>query len=379
MGGTDEAELLARAAELSGRNEFAAVIGLLEGRSLGLELAVQLAKACVNAHAQGTEAGGRDLLECAQHALDACAAAGRHDPQWLLTKGCALFRQGLISDARMRFEQALQHVSAADAAQQQLFALLHGLLRSCAALEHNLQERERCGGQLEAYTAHLQRHFGPLQPLQSLGGVELLQAREVPGRTYQLLFSRGLSCRRHVPPQESGADGGGAAAPCPSAAADAAADGEGPQEEAVELCLALPAAWDAGDHRRLPYQLRMMYDLTAHILGSNAYVGFGFCFDRGQPFDAKTKYQGAMLTAPGDFSPDCAMLRAGRIMINILQIIPLYAAELEYRRHHSAGDLLDLFKLRRVTLSPTIEGRPCVAESARRGGEDAAHGGGAAQ
>ena len=378
MGGSDEAELLARAADLAGRNEFAAVIELLEGRSLGLELAVQLAKACVNAHAQGAEAGGRDLLECAQDALDACAGAGRHDPQWLLTKGCALFRQGLIGDARMRFEQALQHVSAADAAHQQLFALLHSLLRSCAALERNLQAREHCTGQLEAYTAHLLRHFGPLQTLQSLGGVELLQAREVPGRTYQLLFSRGLSCRRHVLPQDSE---GPAAAPDAAAAASGAEDaaGEGPQEEAVELCLALPAAWDAGDHRRLPYQLRMMYDLTAHILSSTAYVGFGFCFDRGQPFDAKTKYQGAMLTAPGDFSPDCALLRAGRTMISILQIIPLYAAELEYRRHHSAGDLLDLFKLRRVTLSPTMEGRPCVAESVRQGGEDAAHGGGAAQ
>ena len=71
-----------------------------------------------------------------------------------------------------------------------------------------------------------------------------------------------------------------------------------------------------------------------------------------------------MLTALGDYPKEAQSYQdAQGLQVNLFQMVPLMPMEVAYRLNHSAQDLLNLFKLRHVALTPLFEGRPDVCES----------------
>ena len=73
---------------------------------------------------------------------------------------------------------------------------------------------------------------------------------------------------------------------------------------------------------------------------------------------------GIMLTALGAFNREAQefSLASGE-KVHLFEVIPLCPMEVAYRSSHHALDLLELFKNKRLVISPLTEGRPdAVAE-----------------
>lgn len=371
--GSDFTEIKSRIDALNGRDQFLEIIRFLDDKELDFELSVKLAKAYVNAFNQNATYEDRDLLEWANRILDSFALEGKDDTDWLFTKGYVLFKQDLIEDAKIRFERALHFIHANNPSEQKLFGTINNMLELCNVLESNVESKNQNSVNLSIYQEHLEKHFGLTRVLRTFGGVDLLMIDKLYDHSYKLLATKGLLCKKFTI-NDDAAQAGGGSAPSSQGFSDTDLNGgkvraSGYKSQAVELCMAVPAAFDPeAQEEKFPYQVKIFYDLISFILKSKFYVGFGFSFDMGNSIDQATKFQGAMLTAPGDFKPEFStIVTPDNTLVNMLQIVPLYAQELDYRNNHSAGELLDLFKLRKVNLSPTLEGRPCVCEAVDAG------------
>ncbi len=320
---------------LNSQNKYLEIIELLDEKDIDYTLAIKLAKAYINAFNSHLNLADRDLLEGANLILDNFAIEGRNDPLWLFVKGYALFKQGLIDNAKLRFDHALQYVSLTNKEHTNLLANLNKMQSLCVSLSQNQELLATNEQELKIYADFIKQTFGDTQLIKSIGGVDILLVNQVKNKSYKLLITKGLLQKTFTTSDTN--------------------------SECVELVFALPSAFDnTFNDDNLPYQIQVIYDLIAYILQSANYIGFGFCFDKHKPLAQNTKYCGAMLCGLGDFKVDQQSLVLGSKTLNLMQIIPLYEGELNYRQSHSAKDLLDLFKLRRISLTPSLEGRPCV-------------------
>lgn len=335
MIGVDFIKLNEQVDDLNAQDKYLEIIELLDEVDIDYTLALKLAKAYINAFNSKLNVIGRDPLEAANLILDNFAIEGRNDPSWLFIKGYALFKQGLIDNAKLRFDHALQHVSLNNKDHISLLANINKMQSLCTSLSKNQEALSLNKEQLALYSDFIVQNFGEGKLVKSLGGVEILLIDKVKDKDYKLLITKGLLQKQYTLNLNT--------------------------NECIELIFTLPSAFDNNfNEDNLPYQIQVIYDLIAYILQSTNYVGFGFCFDKHKPLSQNTKYHGAMLCGLGDFAKHQQSLILPDKCLNLMQIVPLYASELEYRQKHSAKELLDLFKLRKVMLSPTLEGRPCV-------------------
>ena len=86
-------------------------------------------------------------------------------------------------------------------------------------------------------------------------------------------------------------------------------------------------------------------------------MGFGFTLDGfsfDEPYD---NYKGFMLMALGHKAIELQSVDIEDKHINLFMICPLYDEELRYREHHSAKELIEVFKLRQVSPCPINDKR----------------------
>ncbi|MCR5085635.1 MAG: suppressor of fused domain protein [Succinivibrionaceae bacterium] len=340
MEGNDELAVRVRALYESDRH--LEIVGLLEPLVRGEEglsypMLLELSRAYINAAAAGGD--GRDLLSLALEALDRGAATGKDDPRWQFLYGTALFRQGLTEDARMRLER-VQRLSR-PGRDDDLFSGAAAMLRRCGPMGPD----PLAAALRDKVLAHYGAHLGTPQVIgEAAPGVDLAL---LPGKAPlgPVLATVGLS--RHVMP-----------VPEPFAASENAR---------LEILAALPRGAGADPAKvRGTWLFRFLGAMAGHVASADAFVGFGYAAEAGQ---GGSRFSGGMLCGVG-FLPQGAQAvdLGGGALVRLFELVPLTPLELSYRERHTAKDLLDLFRLRKVSPSPCDEGRSDVCAQVRAKG-----------
>lgn len=297
---------------LYANNDYLKIMSLLDNQDLDYSLALLLARVYVNAYNLRLDYQGRDLLNGANLLLDNFANEGKNDPNYLFVKGYVLFKQGLIGDAKVRFERAITKVNIATVNSQSLLASLNGMIATC----NSLQQELNCNlNDLALYERFIQKNFGEGEKIGSYAGVDLIKVNKVYEHDYKLLFTKGLLGKVFD------------------------------HQESLELVLALPAVINANDEQAA---LNLLNDLILYVKQSTNYIGFGFYFENQKILSFTGNFAGGMLCALGDFSIEQQSLKLEHGNLNILQVVLLKQNELLYRQRHNAKELLDLFKLRAI-------------------------------
>ncbi|EFY06601.1 hypothetical protein HMPREF9444_01624 [Succinatimonas hippei YIT 12066] len=335
-------EILEKAKILNEADDYDALIVLL-GRAYDESAndyvyGLELSRAFINKGNSVDE--GFPFYVKANALLDNCALSGKDDPVWLYRKAYALYKLNLVEDAIIRLERAARFV---DINSPISLLTINNLLLVCKKLEEKMKLKKLSSEDRQAFFTHINKHFGKSKLLFNADGVEFYEIEASEQHDYKMIVSLGVSALSMPVPQ-----------------------GFSEKENSkTELCVILPKKWEMNlNEERLSWPLKVLSSLCNYVLTEKAFVGFGFSFDNGKPFSSHTKFQGAMLTALGDYPKEAQNYQvADGFQVNLFQMVPLLPMEVAYRLNHSAQDLLNLFKLRHVALTPLFEGRPDVCES----------------
>ena len=335
-------EILEQAKALDAANDYDNLINLLGKAYTDFDndyaLALELSRALINKG--NSEDEGFSFYVRANALLDNCALSGKEDPVWLYRKAYTLYKLNLVEDAIIRLERAARFVSISS---KVTLAAINNLLTVCKQLEEKASLKPVSATDKEAYLTHLKEYFGTAKEAFTLDNVVFYEIEPNDKHDYKMLVSFGVSALSLPVPEGFSAN----------------------DNSKLELCLILPKKWDITlDDEHLSWPIKVLSSLCSYVLTQKVFVGFGFSFDNEKPFSSFTKFQGAMLTALGDYPKEAQSYKsADGKLVNFFQLIPLMPMEIAYRKNHSATDLLNLFKLRHVALSPLFEGRPDVCES----------------
>ncbi len=324
--------VLATLRELDESNDYFGILRLIEEQSEPtLELALQYARACLNAARQTEDY--YELLQKAHQALDRYTLEGKDNPHWLFYKGYTLYLEGFVPDAMVRLERAARLVAVGDTG---LFSHISTVLELC---RDRMIESEFAGllpEQKQLVSEHITTHFGRAHKLMSVHKVDVLHLEPCEGHPYHLLVTCGLSGR--CLPVPEGFDAG--------------------QNERLELCMMLPANYEFQQDRDRDWPVYLLGRLIEHVITAQSFIGFGYYVDYGAPFSQITAFTGLMLTALGEYSAQSQLcLLNDREAVHFFEVIPLKPMEVHYRAHHTANDLLNLFRTRGVALTPIDEQR----------------------
>lgn len=335
-------EILAKAQTLNAVDDYDGLIELLgaayDASGNDYDYALELSRAFINKGNSADE--GFPFYVKANALLDNCALSGKDDPVWLYRKAYTLYKLNLVEDAIIRLERAARFVDINSAVS---LLAINNLLTVCRKLEEKMKLTKLSDADCEAFFAHVNKYFGTPSLLFNADGVEFYVVSENEKHDYKMVVSLGVSALTM---------------PVPA--------GFSQRENAhAEICVILPKKWEMDlSQERLAWPLKVLSSLCNYVLTEKAFVGFGFSFDNGKPFSSQTKFQGAMLTALGDYPEEAQSYKDPEgNQVNFFQMVSLMPMEVAYRLNHNAQDLLNLFKLRHVALTPLFEGRPDVCES----------------
>ncbi len=322
--------------QLSDKNDFFAIIKLIDKqKDPDYDLTLEFVRACINA--SNTVQDGYSLLDAADQGLDSWAIEGRDDPRWLFYKGYVLFKQGLIPEALIRFEHAMQFVNVNSGDLMQKVATM---LELCKTRMIEAEFPGLKGEDKLRVLEHISDNFGEYKKLATSYNVDILRCTPHEGHDYQLLVTCGLAGKKLMVP--SGFDEGA--------------------NSHLELCIALPKDYDFSADRVRNWEVFLLISLIEHVISSRNFIGFGYFTMQDQPFSVAADFRGAMLTAMGDYPGDAqsVTLQDGS-MAHFFQVIPLRPVECVYRSTHSALDLLNLFRQKNAELTPFSYERPDYA------------------
>ncbi len=328
-------EIRATIDALNAKDDYDGIIDFIATLdNVDFDCALQLARAHINKANRAEPSYAYKLYLNASDILDTYAQKGKDSPSWLFYKGYTLFKLNLVSEALIRFERAMRFVTISDGA---LFNQIGNMLKICKTLEARLSET-LSDDDLNLIDEHIQKHFGSYSVLSSSDSIDLIDVAPTESHNYHVIMTKGLSAFLMDVP-----------------------DGFDKKSNArIELAIALPLKWDKSN----TWSFELLRKLSMLLKSGNRFLGFGFTLDNEKAFAKNTAYTGAMLTALGDYSKESQAIElANGDTVNIFQVVPLMPMEVAYRQKHQAQELLDLFKLRHVVLSPLVDGREDVCQS----------------
>ena len=127
--------------------------------------------------------------------------------------------------------------------------------------------------------------------------------------------------------------------------------------ERAELAIALPKDWklnqESMQDERWYWPIRLLKVLARLPIADNTWLGFGHTMDNEEPFAENTKLCASILIGPqgAQESNEVCTLPDGE-EVNFYQVLPLYAAELDYKLEHDADALLDKMEGISFVVSP---------------------------
>ena len=104
----------------------------------------------------------------------------------------------------------------------------------------------------------------------------------------------------------------------------------------------------------------MMIEVIKHLISTKDNIGFGYYLEKDTGFSSRTAFNGAMLVGLGDYEKSQQIMELGNAELSFLELLPLRPMELNFRKSHSALELLELFKERLVMITPFISTRDDV-------------------
>ena len=319
---TYKTELLAKVEKLYKNDELFKIIDLLENSELDFELCMELVRTYINAANRTSDPFS--LFEKSEILLDKFSLEGKISAKYHFLRGYILFKKGLISDSLIRFEEALKHASVMDG---QLFSNITIMIDNAKRL---LDKAE--------FLSFVEKNFGKVNHLCEFSHVSLYQIAPTKEHDYNLIVSVGLSGKNTESSSEL-------------------------KQENIELCLALPKDYRFNKDSKSAFEIYMLIEIISYLITEKNPVGFGYYLEKENGFSKRTAFTGAMLASLGEYPKESqsVILSSGR-NVNFYELLPLRPMELNFRKTHSAHELLELFKEHLIKLTPFISTRDDVCQ-----------------
>ena len=300
------------------------VIALLEESELDFDLTMLLVRTYINVANQSGDP--TTLFNKALTLLDKFNLEGKTSAKFLFYRGYILFKQGLVSDALTRFEEALKHADITDSS---LFKNVTTMIDNSKALLAQASFDGIDEQSEKEILGYLQNNFGAPHLLCTFDKVKLYQIAPSEKYPYNMLFSVGLSGKDN--------------------------------QEAIEVALTLPNDYRFVVGDSSCFEVYMLIEIVKALIAETNPIGFGYYLEKESGFSKFTAFTGAMLASFGEVEKEkqSITLRNGKI-VNFYEVIPLRPMELHYRKSHSAHELLELYKQKLIKLTPFINTRDDV-------------------
>lgn len=328
---TYKEELLAKVDELYKSDELFKIIDLLENSELDFDLCMELVRTYINAANRTSDPFS--LFEKAEILLDKFSLEGKVSAKYHFYRGYILFKKGLIADSLIRFEEALKHASVLDG---QLFSNITIMIDNAKRLLDKAEFKGLDEKDSKELLAFIEKNFGKANHLCEFSHVSLYQIAPAKDHDYNLIVSMGLSGKNK----------------------DHSSDSEN-----IELCLALPKDYRFNKDSKSAFEIYMLIEIISYLITEKNPVGFGYYLEKENGFSKRTAFTGAMLVSLGEYPKESqsVTLSSGR-NVNFYELLPLRPMELNFRKTHSAHELLELFKKHLIKLTPFISTRDDVCQ-----------------
>lgn len=328
---TYKAELLAKVGELYKSDELFKIIDILENRELDFDLCMELVRTYINAANRTSDPFS--LFEKAEILLDKFSLEGKVSAKYHFYRGYILFKRGLIADSLIRFEEALKHASVMDG---QLFSNITIMIDNAKRLLDKAEFKGLDENDSKELLAFIEKSFGKVNHLCEFSHVSLYQIAPTKEHDYNLIVSMGLSGKNKDHSSNS---------------------------ENIELCLALPKDYRFNKDSKSAFEIYMLIEIISYLITEKNPVGFGYYLEKENGFSKRTAFTGAILASLGEYPKESqsVTLSSGR-NVNFYELLPLRPMELNFRKTHSAHELLELFKKHLIKLTPFISTRDDVCQ-----------------
>lgn len=329
-------DLLAKIDALYQSQELFKVINLLENSELDFDLCNELVRAYINAANKTSDP--YSLFEKANLLLDRFSLEGKDNAKHQFYRGYILFKQGLIEDSKIRFERALRFAGVNDS---KLFEQITSMLANVNSMIDLASFKGQSEEHKKAILEHIKKNFGEPQHLCSFDKVDIYRIPPTSGHDYNLLVSVGLSGKIIKGKSEA-------------------------SDECMELCFALPADYKFNPDSKSNFEVFLMIEVVKHLIATNDNIGFGYYLEKESGFSSRTAFNGAMLVGLGDYSKDQQTMVIDGAVLSFLELLPLRPMELNFRKSHSALELLELFKDKLIMITPFISTRDDVCNVVKK-------------
>ena len=328
---TYKKELLAKVSELYKSDELFKIIDILENSELDFDLCMELVRTYINAANRTSDPFS--LFEKAEILLDKFSLEGKVSAKYHFYRGYILFKRGLIADSLIRFEEALKHASVMDG---QLFSNITIMIDNAKRLLDKAEFKGLDENDSKELLAFIEKNFGKANHLCEFSHVSLYQIAPTKDHDYNLIVSVGLSGKNKDHSSNS---------------------------ENIELCLALPKDYRFNKDSKSAFEIYMLIEIISYLITEKNPVGFGYYLEKENGFSKRTAFTGAMLASLGEYPKESqsVTLSSGR-NVNFYELLPLRPMELNFRKTHSAHELLELFKKHLIKLTPFISTRDDVCQ-----------------
>ena len=323
-------DLLEKIDALYQSQELFKVINLLENSELDFDLCNELVRAYINAANKTSDP--YSLFEKANLLLDRFSLEGKDNPKHQFYRGYILFKQGLIEDSKIRFERALKFASVSDS---KLFEQITTMLSNVNAMIERAEFKGQSEEHRKLILEHVKKNFGEYQHLCSFDNVDIFRIPPTKEHDYNLLVSVGLSAK--VMKGKNGS-----------------------ADECVELCFALPSDYKFNPDSKSNFEVFLMIEVIKHLIATHDNIGFGYYLEKESGFSSRTAFNGAMLVGMGDYEKEQQTMILDGAELSFLELLPLRPMELNFRKAHSAVELLNLFKEKLIMITPFISTRDDV-------------------
>lgn len=328
---TYKKELLAKVSELYKSDELFKIIDLLENSELDFDLCMELVRTYINAANRTSDPFS--LFEKAEILLDKFSLEGKVSAKYHFYRGYILFKKGLIADSLIRFEEALKHASVMDG---QLFSNITIMIDNAKRLLDKAEFKGLDENDSKELLSFIEKNFGKANHLCEFSHVSLYQIAPTKEHDYNLLVSVGLSGKNKDNSSNS---------------------------ENIELCFALPKDYRFNKDSKSAFEIYMLIEIISYLITEKNPAGFGYYLEKENGFSKRTAFTGAMLASLGKYPKESqsVTLSSGR-NVNFYELLPLRPMELNFRKTHSAHELLELFKKHLIKLTPFISTRDDVCQ-----------------
>lgn len=322
-------ELSAKVEALYKNDELFKVIDVLENSELDFDLCMELVRTYINAANRTSDPFS--LFEKAEILLDKFSAEGKNSAKYHFYRGYILFKKGLVPDSLIRFEEALKHASVMDG---QLFSNITIMIDNARRLMDKAEFKGLEQNDSKELLDFIEKSFGKPNHLCEFSHISLYQIAPAKAHDYNLIVSVGLSGKKTEKNSEN-----------------------------IELCLALPKDYRFNKDSKSAFEIYMLIEIISYLITEKNPVGFGYYLEKENGFSKRTAFTGAMLASLGEYPKESqsVTLSSGRT-VNFYELLPLRPMELNFRKTHSAHELLELFKKHLIKLTPFISTRDDVCQ-----------------